>query len=362
MPTLIVTNDFPPRTGGIESFVRTVCGLLDDDVVILTRSEPHLQTDQYDAGLGFPVHRVAGPLLPTPRLAKTALALAVEHQTSSVLFGAAAPLALLSRPLRPLAARAVALTHGHEVWWSRVPGTRGALRRIGADVDALGVISDHTAYAISGALRAADRRKLVTLPPPVDLTRFSPGPPCPDPVVLAAGRLVPQKGFSTLLDAWPAVLQHLPDARLRIVGEGPDRRRLERRARALRGVTFLGAQPHGVMPVVYRSARVLALPVRSLLHGLYAEGRGLVFSEAAACGLPVVVGDSGGAPETVVDGVTGSVVPPEDPAALAASVLSYLADPAAAREAGLRGREHVRRTSEAGLVRARLRHALGLPG
>ncbi|MDO5287318.1 MAG: glycosyltransferase family 4 protein [Actinomycetia bacterium] len=325
---------------------------------MLTRHE-RFDTERYDAAQPFPVHRVPGPLLPTPRLERRAVELARRYGTDRLLIGASVPLGLLARRLRPYAERIVALSHGHEVWWASVPVAATALRRVAADVDALGVISGHTHQVIARALPEADRAKLVELPPPVDTTRFCPASElAPDPVVVSAGRLVRQKGFDTLLAAWPTVLAGLPAARLLIVGDGPAAGRLRRQAAWLTGVRFLGDQPHHRMPDLYQSARVFALPVQRLLGGLYTEGRGLVFAEAAACGLPVVVGDSGGAPETLQDGLTGTVVPPADPALLAGALLRYLADPVAARAAGLAGREHVVGTCDTATVAGRLRAVL----
>ena len=357
--TLVITNDFPPRIGGIESFVRSVCDLLDHQVVVLTRQES-FDTDWYDVQLPFPVHRIPGPLLPTPALARRAAVLAHRYRTSRVLIGAAAPLGLLASRLRPYAERIVALSHGHEVWWASVPVAAAALRRAVAGLDALGVISSHTSAVIARALPAAERCKLTQLPPPVDTTQFRPGQPVTEPVVISAGRMVRQKGFATLLAAWPTVLAAIPTARLLIVGDGPAAKSLRRQATWLTGVRFLGDQPRHRMADLYRSAQVFALPVQSLLGGLYAEGRGLVFAEAAACGLPIVVGDSGGAPETVLEGLTGTVVPSLDPAQLAGTLLGYLTDPTAARAAGLAGRDHVLATCDATLVASRLRDALGM--
>ncbi len=141
MTTLVVTNDFPPRIGGIESFVSAACGFLDDDVIVLTSAAPG--SERFDATLPFEVHRRRGPLLPTPFTSREAVRLLERAGADRVLFGAAAPLALLAPALRAAGAvRIVALTHGHETWWARVPVARSLLRRIGDEVDALSTISD----------------------------------------------------------------------------------------------------------------------------------------------------------------------------------------------------------------------------
>lgn len=364
MTTLVVTNDFPPRVGGIETFVRHVCRFLFDDVVVLTRAEDDVDaTNAYDRSQPFEVHRLPGPLLPTPAVARHAAALMQDHGATRVVFGAAAPLGLLAPSLRAAGARTiVALSHGHEVWWATVPGARSALRRIGRDVDAVGVISSFTRRHIAAALAPSDRAKLVLLPPPVDVDVFAPGPGAGDPVVLAAARFVRQKGLDLLLDAWPLVLRRVPQGRLRIMGDGPQRSQLVRKATLVGNVDIVSSASHDLMPEFFRSGRVFVSPVRTRLAGLYAEGLGLVACEAAACGLPVVVGNSGGAPETVIDEVTGSVVDPRDPAQLAASIVGWLEDPAAAREAGLAGRRHVTDLAGADKVAVRIRGLLGLPG
>jgi len=363
MTTLVVTNDFPPRVGGIETFVRHVCRFLDDRVVVLTRTErDESATRTYDASLPFAVHRLPGPLLPTASVAHRAAELLREDGAERVVFGAAAPLGLLANALRAAGAhRILALTHGHEVWWSRVPGARQTLRRIGRDVDALGVISAYTSASIERALAPVDRAKLVVLPPPVDLEVFSPATASPARTVVAASRFVRQKGLDRLLDAWPRVAAAVPDSRLLIVGDGPQASTLRRRGAGMVGVEIRPPVGHDAMPDLLRAASVFVSPVRTRLGGLYAEGLGLVACEAAACGLPVVVGNSGGAPETVVDRVTGSVLDPDDPAALAAALVFWLSHPAEARAAGSAGRAHVADLVGADHVRTRLRSTLEMP-
>lgn len=363
MTTLVVTNDFPPRVGGIENFVAAACRLLDGDVVVLTRTERNsAATRDFDQSVGYPVVRIPGPLLPIPSVERLAAALLRETRADRVLYGAAAPLGLLAPRLRRAGAHTqVALSHGHEVWWARVPGAREALRSIVAGVDAVGVISRFTRDSIAAILPPFDRRKLIGLPPPVDLDVFSPSAVPAPPVVLASGRLVRQKGFETLLDAWPLVVRDHPEAHLRIAGDGPLRDVLARRAALLPSVTLTGALAYADMPEAYRAAAVFALPVRTRFAGLNPEGLGSVFCEAAASGLALVVGRSGGAPETVVEGVSGHVVPPDDAAATARAISSLLADPARARAMGRAGRAHIAGLASSEVVGAALRRALRLP-
>jgi phosphatidylinositol alpha-1,6-mannosyltransferase len=377
--TLVVTNDFPPRIGGIESFVASACRLLDDDVVVYASGPPGAAAT--DAGRAYPVVRDGGLLLPTARVARRAAALLREHGASRVLVGAAMPLGLLAPALRRAGAETVvALTHGHEVWWATVPGARAALRRVGDACDHLTTISDFTARRIAPALSPAAQDRLRRLPPPVDTDLFRPAagrtptataptatsPTDTAPTVVAVGRFVAQKGFDVLLRAWPGVVAGLGPTRaprLVLVGDGPQGPRLRRLAEhpGTRGtVTFTGALAAPDVADRLRAAHVFALPVRSRWAGLNPEGLGLAALEAAACGLPVLVGDSGGAPETVLDGVTGRVLPASDPSAWTRALLELLADPARAAGLGERGRQHVANRFGPQQARETLRAALGL--
>lgn len=344
MPTtLVITNDFPPGIGGIESFVREICRLL-GDVVVLTRSHPN--SAGIDRLLPFPVHRQGSILLPTPDTADAAERLLRHHRASRVVFGAAAPLGLLAPRLRRAGAtRQLAISHGHETWWARLPGTRLALRRIGDHVEAVSYISSFTRAAIAPALSPAAQSAMVRLVPPVDTDRFTPGPAPERPTVVAAGRMIRQKGFHTLLTAWESILRTwegtLPE--LVLIGDGPERDRLAARAKRLpaSSVRFTGAVPHAAIPALLARAQVFALPVRTRLGGLNPEGLGLVFAEAGSCGLAVLAGASGGTADIVIAGESGLLLDPRDPGAWARELAVLLADPACARRMGARGRAHV---------------------
>jgi phosphatidylinositol alpha-1,6-mannosyltransferase len=371
-PTLVVTNDFPPRIGGIESFVADVCGLLNDEVLVYTAAAPG--SAGYDASRSYPVVRDRGPLLPTRRTAGRAADLLRDSGATRVVFGAAAPLALMTPVLRAAGAeRVVALTHGHEVWWARVPGARELLRRIGDDVDHLTVISAFTRDQIAPVLSTRARSRLLRVPPPVDTAIFRPDPSRPEslgshrPRCVAVGRLVAQKGFATLLRSWRLVLERWTGStdwpELVVVGDGPQRDRLLRLGRDLgldETVTWAGARPRSEVVAVLQSGDVFAAPVRTRLRGLNPEGLGLAALEAAACGLPVVVGDSGGAPETVRPGETGFVVDPDDVDALADRLLLLLGDLDLAGRLGSAGRDHVVASFGPAAVRTALLGALAL--
>ncbi|APS18879.1 GDP-mannose-dependent alpha-(1-6)-phosphatidylinositol monomannoside mannosyltransferase [Streptomyces sp. Tue 6075] len=363
--TLVVTNDFPPRQGGIETFVRAMTDRFPaDSVVVHTSAEPGAAA--HDAALPYPVVRdPARMLLPVPRVAARAAELARRHGCDSVWFGAAAPLGLMADRLRRESGvrRAVATTHGHEVWWARTPGARSLLRRIGERTDAVTYLGAATRTPIAAALGPAADRRMVRLAPGVDADAFAVRPGARDavrtpvnrireryglgarPVILCAARLVPRKGQDTLIRALPAVLRAVPDAVLLLTGDGPYARTLHRLAAGTgvaHAVVLAGGRPHPEMPEHYAAADVFAMPCRTRRRGLEVEGLGIVFLEAAAAGLPVLVGDSGGAPDTVRDGETGYVVDGRDTAAVADRLVALLRDRAAAAAMGEKGRAWVR--------------------
>lgn len=350
--TLLVTNDFPPRNGGIQNYLHALADRLPvGELVVYAPAWPGAAA--FDAGLPYPVHRHPTSLmLPSPGVARQAAALVAEHGASTVWFGASAPLGLLGPWLRRHAGvqRVVASTHGHEVGWSMLPGARQALRRIGSDADALTTISRWTRGRIAAA--CGPDAALEPLPSGIDAETFRPDPSARAglrrrydlggaPVVTCISRLVPRKGQDTLIRVLPRVRARVPGTRLLIVGDGPDRDRLRRLA-AEHGVgghvVFAGAVPAAELPAHHAVGDVFALPCRTRGGGLDVEGLGIVLLEAAAAGVPVVAGDSGGAPETVLDGRTGHVVGGRDPAALAAALIGLLADPDLARATGAAGR------------------------
>lgn len=338
--TLVITNDFPPRRGGIESFVFSLCAEIPaDELVVYTATMTGSQA--VDEAVAYPVIRDrARTLLPTPRVARAVQEVARDHGCDRVLFGAAAPLGLLARGLRRRSSvtEVKGITHGHEVWWAKVPGARRLLRRIGDDLDVLTYVSDYCRREIAQALSPTAAARMERLSPRVDRQRFRPGLDGSvwrrrlgvgddRPVVLSASRLVRRKGQDTLIEAWPFVLNEHPTAALVIVGNGPSSRRLRRlvwRRGIEASVTFVPAVDWSEMPLVYAMADVFALPCRTRLRGLEPEAFGIVFIEAAACGLPVIAGNSGGAPEAASAG-EHYLVEPNDRAELQRLVHRLLA-------------------------------------
>jgi phosphatidylinositol alpha-1,6-mannosyltransferase len=352
VPTLLVTNDFPPRVGGIQSYLQALADRLPaGELIVYAPAWPGAAG--FDAALPYPVHRhPTGLMLPVPEVARRAAQLARAHGADTVWFGAAAPLGLLGPGLRRTAGvrRIVASTHGHEVGWSMLPGARQALRRIATTADVVTVVSRYTRGRLASACGPAAALEL--LRPGVDTDVFRPDPGAradlraryrlgSAPVVVCVGRLVPRKGQDVLVRALPQIRETAPGARLLLVGDGPDRDRLRRIAAecdVAEAVVFAGAVPHDELPAHHAVADVFAMPCRTRGRGLDVEGLGIAFLEAAAAGVPVVAGSSGGAPETVWRGRTGVVLDGRGVAAVAGTVGELLADPDRAAAMGAEGR------------------------
>ena len=370
--TLVVTNDFPPRAGGIQAFVQAVvAGQPADEVVVYAPAWPGAA--EFDAAAQFPVVRHPGSLmLPIPTVAHRAKEILRRFGCDRILFGAAAPLALLAPALRDAGARrTVAITHGHEAGWALLPGGRAGLRRIGAGLDVLTYLGEYTRRLISDALRPQDRPKLHQLHPGVDPAEFHPGAGgaavraelglTGRPVVVCVSRLVPRKGQDVLIRALPAIRSRVPGAALLIVGDGPYRPKLAELAGDLAvtdDVVFTGPVPWERLPACYDAGDVFAMPCRTRRRGLDVEGLGIVFLEASSTGLPVVAGDSGGAPDAVLAGETGVVVDGRSPVAVAAATADLLADPARSRAMGESGRAWVAKEWTWDLAAGRLRELL----
>ncbi|MFI7427207.1 glycosyltransferase family 4 protein [Micromonospora sp. NPDC049836] len=354
--TLLITNDFPPRPGGIQSFVHHLAIRQPAGSVVVYASSWR-GAAKFDADQPFEVVRERTKvLLPTPLIARRAAKLARAYDCDTVWFGAAAPLGLLAAGLRRRAGirRAVALTHGHEAGWATLPGARSALRRIGRGVDVTTYLGEYTRVRLARVLDGVT--ELRRLAPGVDVDTYHPAVDgervrvrlglADRPVVVCVSRLVPRKGQDMLIRALPEIRRRVPDAALLIVGGGPYRAVLEKLARQTgvdRDVVFTGSVPSAELPAHYAAGDVYAMPCRTRNRGLDVEGLGIVYLEASATGLPVVAGDSGGAPDAVREGETGYVVRGRDVAQLADRVATLLADRDLARQFGAAGRAWVER-------------------
>jgi phosphatidyl-myo-inositol dimannoside synthase len=350
MASLLVTNDFPPKLGGIQSYLYELWRRLPpSETTVLTT--PFAGDREFDSAQAFRVERTKERvLLPTPALARRVDSLAREVGADVIFVDPMLPLGALGPRLR--AAPWVVVAHGAEITvYGRLPVTgsigRWVLRR------AAGVVAAGT-YPARMVERTAGRPlRGVVVPPGVDVDRFHPAADAEeraairaslglDPqrqLVLGVSRLVPRKGFDVLIDALGRLDR---DVVLAIAGGGRDRNRLEARA-TRRGVadrvTFLGRVPDERLPALYRGADVFAMPCRERWGGLEAEGFGIVFLEAAASGLPVVAGRSGGAHEAVDDGVTGRIVEPMTAAGVADALTTFLRDGALRASTGMAGRQ-----------------------
>ncbi|MEE8602447.1 glycosyltransferase family 4 protein [Euzebya tangerina] len=359
-----MTNDFPPRSGGIEQMVSHLVGTLPPDSVMVLAS-PWQGATEHDRALPYPVRRVhRRPLLPTPALLRTVRAAASDHQADVVVFGSAWPLAELAGRLD---LPTLGITHGREAGMARY-GLAPLMRRLARGCTAMTVLSDYTAGLLAPVLdRLTDLHRL---PGGVDTQTFTPDGPDlreqhglePDqPVVVCISRLVRRKGQDVLIEQWPRVRAAVADAHLLIVGTGPLEEELTDRVAELGlgdAVTLTGEVPWADLPAYYRTGDAFAMPCRTRLLGTDVEGLGLVFLEAQACGVPVVVGDSGGAPQTVVQGETGVVVDGHDPDSVYAAVVGLLSDPGRLRTMGEAGTEFVRRQWEWSVIGQRLLRAI----
>lgn len=354
--TLLVTNDFPPVVGGIQSYLEDYARRLPSgDLVVLASTPPEgpRAAEAFDATVPFEVVRMpTRMLLPTPGVRARMKRLIAARSIETVWFGAAAPLGLLGRAAkRAGATRVIATTHGHEVGWGMVPGARQLLRRIFRDADVVTYISDYTL----GRLRPSIPEGTTTLrlPSGIDVDRFRPDPVAraklreryrlgEDPTAVCVSRLVPRKGQDSLITAWPRVVRAVPAAKLVIVGWGPyarDVALLRRRSPVRDSIILTGKVPDAELPGHVAMGDLFAMPCRTRGKGLDVEGLGIVFLEASAAGLPVIAGTSGGAPETVVEAVTGNVVDGRDEDALVMALVRQLSDPALRRRMGAAGRE-----------------------
>jgi len=356
---ICITNDFGPRAGGIETFV---IGLIErlpkDSLTVYTSSQDHASDYDQKWLRDFGVKVIRDPskiLLPTPRTIRAVKKVIKEEDIKTAFFGAAAPLALMSRAIRKAGiSNIVALTHGHEVWWSKVWPFKLAIRFIGNNVDHLTYLGDYTRSEISKALSLKASHALVKIAPGIDTDHFAPHPGAVElrrslglsdkKVIVSVGRLVHRKGQDTLIAALPEILQHHPTAHILMVGEGPYREHLEKlvaKHDVEGAITFIGRVQYSDLPRYLSAGDLFAMPSRSRLAGLEVEGLGIVYLEASSCELPVIAGRSGGAPDAVLEGVTGVTVDGTKPRDIAAAVISLFDNPAASRDMGLAGRKWI---------------------
>ena len=347
MKHLLVTNDFPPKVGGIQIYLWELWRRLPEGrAAVVTTSHP--EAAAFDAAQDFDVTRVGKVLLPTPGLAGRIGARAAACGAEMVVLDPALPLGLLGPRLDlPYAV----VVHGAEITLpARIPGAAAALRRVLRGASLIIAAGD---YVASEAAALAPAVKVVAVPPGVDTSRFTVLPDderaqvrkrwglrAEDEVVLHLSRLVPRKGADVLIEAAAAVGRRRPDLLVLIAGTGRDERRLRRLAERLDApVRFLGRVAEHDKPGLFAAADVFSHVCRNRWFGLEQEGFGIIFLEAAACGVSAIAGASGGAREAVVDGETGLVIdPPTDVAGVATALDVLLGNRDRARAFGAAGR------------------------
>ncbi len=355
MRILVVTNDLPPRVGGIQYYVDQLCrGLAaaGDDVTLYGSAHPGDR--EWDAEAPFRVVREpTATLLPTPTVLRHTLRLVDHVQPEVVVFGAAFPLGLLGpRIRRRRGVPYVGFTHGLEVSSARVPGGGHLLRHVGRDAAVITFVSNWCDAELRERFGSGPRYGL--LPPAIDPKVFHPSVDGTrirrrhqlgdDPVVVCVSRLVERKGQDQLIRLLPALADRVPGARLLLVGDGPHRCALESIAGSV-GVTdrviFTGEVPEAELAEHFAAGDLFAMPCRERKGGLEVEAFGIVFIQAQGVGRPVVAGRIGGVPDAVGPD-SGLLVDGAAPHELLDALVSVLGDPERATRMGAAGAAFVR--------------------
>jgi phosphatidylinositol alpha-1,6-mannosyltransferase len=372
MKVLVVTNDFPPRVGGINGYVAELMRRFPPgEVVVFASDWPG--AEPFDRSYPHPVIRwpLRGmTMYPTQSVRDHVEDLVRRERPDILLFGAAVPLGMIGRQIhRRMGIPYATFTHGVEVWAGQVPVTRRVLGKVvrGAALS-MGV----SRWAIDLLRQVVGSEPWIELlPPGIDVQRFHPGVSDAavrerhgldgDPVICCVSRMTLRKGQDKVIRAMPWILREIPGARFLIVGTGPDLERLQSlayRKRVADRVIFAGEVPETVLPQYFRAGDVFAMPCRTRKLGLEAEAFGTVFLQASAVGRPCVAGDSGGAPEAVLHGETGLVVDGNEVDEVAESILELLGDPERAAKLGAAGADRVRRELTWEAMSSRLRGLL----
>jgi len=318
-----------------------------DSIVVFGPADASSGT--FDAVAGYEIHRHGGPIIPTPWMAKKIAEVAAVTGAGRVMLGSGMPNAHLIPFLRRKGLpTALVITHGNEAGWAQLPGGRALVHPLNG-AEAVTYLGGFTYQVLSKYVKPAS--KLHRLPPGVDTDRFHPGSGGDDLrrrlgiedafVIGTLTRLVPRKGVDLLIRALPYVRRAVSDAVLLIAGDGPRREELQQLARDVgveNYVVFAGGLPDEDLPAVYDAMDVFALPTHTRKFGVDVEGLGIVFLEAAASGVTVLVGDSGGSVDAVHDGVTGHLIG-TDPQAIAADIVGLARDEATRLAMGSAGRQ-----------------------
>jgi len=371
MKHLLVTNDFPPKIGGIQNLLWEWWRRLPaDSFAVLT--SPHAGSAEFDAQQPFEIRRTREPvLLSHPWMVRKINQMAREVGADFVVLDPAVPLGIVGRSLKlPY----MVVLHGAEV---TVPG------RLPISKHVLGrVLSGAQHIIAAGGYPAAEARHvggdalpITVIPPGVDTVRFRPltenekktareefGVSQDAELIVGLSRLVPRKGFDTLIKAAAIVGAQRPNLQVLIGGTGRDSDRLKKLIESTRApVKLIGRVSDESLPRFYGCTDVSAMLCRSRWGGLEQEGFGIVFSEAAACGVPQIAGDSGGAAEAVVDNVTGLVVSnPESVSDVVAAIVGILSDPSMRLTMGAAARSRACAEFDYDVLSTRLASVLGV--
>ncbi len=350
---VLVTNDFPPKVGGIQVNHEQLFPYLNPDRLWVLAAN-HPKAKEYDATAHYYIERIsATTMLPSPNVARKLKSLIRRVQPDVVIFGSALPLSLLG----PVATRAgvpyVTMVYGAEISVAAKLPLKLLLTKALAGAAGIVAFGPWVANQVSLACSPpiAQTRPTLTLMPGVDAGIFSPGDatvarkalniPTDRPTVVSVSRLVPRKGMHHLIRASAALAAQVPDVQIVIGGSGRQLGRLRREVES-RGldntVKILGQVPHGQLVDLYRAGDVFTMLCHDRWFGLEQEGFGIVFAEAGACAVPVVAGRSGGSVDAVTPDVTGTLVDATDYGEVARSLARYLMDPALATRHGANGR------------------------
>lgn len=323
---LVITNDFPPRTGGIQNFLYELLKGFDPEEVIVYCSNWR-RAKEFDLAQPYKVIRIRSKvLLPTPKRTKEVIELIKRFDCDRVLFGASTPLGLMAGALRNAGVKKIgALTHGHEAGWAGILILRQIVKNSFKDLDFITYLGSYTKSKLEKLVPS--KTAFVRLAPGVDAAVFNPqyrdnrselllnNNFVGKKIVLSVSRLMPRKGQDQLLEVWPEVLQKHPTAHLIFSGGGPYKRNLLRKVRSKNlqdNVTFLRTLSQKELATYYGMSEVFAMPNRTRNFGLDVEGLGMVYLEAAASGIPTIGGRAGGVPDALLDETTGFLVTPKN--------------------------------------------------